>query len=455
MSIQSSSVSSPRKYKKYVKLSIALHAALLLPALALAASDPGPRGGAPAAGGPLPGLTSNEAAAFDTAADVFAEVDGVPEGLGPRFNGDSCAGCHAFPAMGGSSPPTNPQIALAHDAGANNTVPSFLSLNGPVREARFVKNPDGTPDGGVHGLFTIAGRNDAVGCNITQPDFATALRNNNVIFRVPTPTFGGGLVEMIADDDIIANAQQSANSFLGIKGVPNRSGNDGSITRFGWKAQNKSLIIFAAEAYNVEQGVTNVLFPNMRDVDQPYFNGCNFNGDPESPVEFDQPAPANLGDSSLFAVFMQFLAPPTPSTTTPGGSNSIVQGRNQFVNVGCANCHTPSFTTQRSAVAALSQKQVNLYSDLVLHHMGPGLADRVSQGNAAGDQFRTAPLWGLGQRLFFLHDGRTSNLVTAIQAHKSASGGGFPASEANKVVDRYNALSDSDKQAVLNFLRSL
>lgn len=452
MSNQASSVSSPRKV---VKLTTAVAVALLIPTVVIAASDPGVRGGGAAAGGPLPGLTPNETAYFVAGAEVFTEVDGVEEGLGPRFNLDSCAGCHAQPAMGGSSPPVNPQIAVASKNGANNTIPSFISLFGPVREARFVFDANGNPDGGVHGLFTIAGRNDAQGCNLPQPNFAAAVQNNNVIFRIPTPVFGAGLMALIADDDIIANAQQSASASLGIKGVPNFSGNDGSITRFGWKAQNKSPIIFAGEAYNVEQGVTNPLFPNMRDVPQAFFQGCNFNADPESPVEFDDPAPGNLGDSSLFAVFMEFLAPPTPSTTTPGGSNSIVQGRNQFVNIGCAKCHTPSFTTQRSPVAALSQKPANLYSDLVLHRMGPGLADRVSQGTAGGDQFRSAPLWGLGKRIFFLHDGRTTNLLTAIAAHKSAAGGGFPASEANKVVDNFNALSDSDRQAILNFLRSL
>jgi CxxC motif-containing protein (DUF1111 family) len=440
------------------KLSLAISVALLPIAAGMAATDPGVRPGA-SAGGPLAGLGNDPnnpglLQLFDFSKDVFQEVDAVPDGLGPTFNLDSCAGCHSFPAIGGTAPNINPQVALATANGARNTLPSFIGRFGPIREARFVRNPDGTPDGGVHSLFSIAGRADAPACNIPQDNFAQAVASNNVIFRIPTPTFGAGLMEMVSEEDIEANRVRSTNAALGISGKANRNGNDGTITRFGWKAQNKSLEIFSGEAYNVEIGVTNPGFPNERNVGEAN-RACLFNPLPESPVNFAEPFPDALGDVALFTIFMQFLAPPTPSTTTPGGANSIVQGRNQFVNVGCASCHTPSFTTQPSQVAALSRKPVNLYSDMLVHNMGPGLADRVSQGLAGGDEFRSAPLWGLGQRIFFLHDGRTINLLTAIQAHKSAASGGFPASEANRVVDNFNALSDSDKQAVLNFLRSL
>src|SRR5262245_33590807 len=221
--------------------------------------DPGVRGGDAGAGAPLPGLTDAERAYFNASKDVFEEVEAVADGLGPRFNLDSCAGCHSQPATGGSSPPTNPQVAVATAQGAKNVVPSFITANGPVREARFVRKPDGTPDGGVHALFVITGRSDAAGCNIRQPDFAGELARNNVVFRIPTPTFGLGLVENVADAAL--EAALAANSLqkrsLGISGRFNRSGNDGTITRFGWKAQNKSLLIFSGEAYNVEMGVTN------------------------------------------------------------------------------------------------------------------------------------------------------------------------------------------------------
>src|SRR5439155_18917496 len=121
-------------------------------------------------------------------------------------------------------------------------------------------------DGGVHGLYTIAGRSDAPGCVLAQPDFDTELGNKNVIFRIPTPTFGTGLLEAVPDDALVANlaANADAKATLGIGGALNRTGNDGTVTRFGWKAQNKSLLIFAGEAYNVEQGVSNELVPNER-----------------------------------------------------------------------------------------------------------------------------------------------------------------------------------------------
>jgi len=231
-------------------------------------------------------------------------------------------------------------------------------------------------------------------------------------------------------------------------GRPNVSGNDGTITRFGWKAQNKSLELFSGEAYNVEQGVTSDLFPQERDE----AHGCKYNSTPESPTHFDALNPLEVpSDVVKFAVFMRLLAPPAP---TPDNA-STVRGRKLFEDTGCALCHTPTLHTGRSSVAALQAKEVNLFSDLALHNMGPNLADGISQGSAAGDEFRTAPLWGLGKRIFFLHDGRTKNLLEAIKAHASTGAGVIPASEANQVVANFNALNEIDRQHVLNFLRSL
>ena len=152
---------------------------------------------------------------------------------------------------------------------------------------------------------------------------------------------------------------------------------------------------------------------------------------------------------------MRFLAPPVPSPDRPGGAASIGRGRLLFGSVGCALCHTPTLRTANAESAAFQNQPVNLYSDLLLHAMGPGLADDIVQGDAGGDEFRTAPLWGLGQRIFFLHDGRTSDLRAAIAAHRSAGNSQFGPSEANEVVNRYNSLSSSSRQDVLNFLRSL
>jgi len=146
---------------------------------------------------------------------------------------------------------------------------------------------------------------------------------------------------------------------------------------------------------------------------------------------------------------MRFLAAPTPSADQPGGAASIGRGRGTFASVGCGLCHTPSLRTGNSNVAALRDQPVNLFSDLLIHDMGVALADGISQGQAGPREFRTAPLWGLGQRLFFLHDGRTSDLVIAIRSHASDG------SEANRVVGNYLRLQEREKQDLLNFLRSL
>jgi len=430
----------------------------------LAARDPGVRPGPVATDLKLPGLTSAEQRAFDVGLEAFQEVASVkgtiPEteaGLGPRFNLDSCGGCHIQPVVGGSSPAINPQVEVAKKERAHNEIPSFIKRDGPIREARFKLNPDGTPDGGVHALFTISGRDDAPGCFLQQPDFRGAVARQNVVFRIPTPLFGLGLIESIDDDAILANMQSNSGvkQSLGIRGRanrltgrPNTSGNDGTVTRFGWKAQNKSLEIFSGEAYNVEQGVTNDLFPHERD-ETP---NCYFNATPESQTDLEaQDHLEGLSDVVKFATFMRFLAPQTPAHET----DTIVRGKKLFSDIGCAMCHTPMLHTGKSSVAALQYKEVHLFSDLMLHNMGPGLADDVSQGGASGDEFRTAPLWGLGKRIFFLHDGRTKDLLEAIQAHASGGNGVYPPSEANQVVGQFFRLGEIDKQHVLNFLRSL
>jgi CxxC motif-containing protein (DUF1111 family) len=440
------------------------------------AVDPGVRGGPSGGGGPLKGLTADEKAFFLDGQARFTDVEsvtgGTNNGLGPRFNSNQCMSCHAQPEEGGSSPAQNPMIAVATFNGAKNKVPWFITAKGPVREARF-KKANGVSDGSVHNLFVITGRADAVGCNIAQPDFLPAGNpltgqggNPNVIFRIPTPVFGAGLIESIPDSAILANKQANAtaksamgiyghaNAFL--SGNVNRNANDGTISRFGWKAQNKSLLLFASEAYNVEMGVTNQLFTQERD-ETP---GCLFNATPEDTLNFTPTSPSGgnpntavISDIEAFANFMRMLAPPAPVAATP----SAEKGRATFGKIGCAHCHTPSLTTgpkiasgsATSPSAALSNQTANLYSDLLVHHMGKGLADGITQGGAGPDEFRTAPLWGVGQRVFFLHDGRTSNLVEAIREHRSKG------SEGNKVVDNFNKLRVEEQQGVIDFLRSL
>jgi CxxC motif-containing protein (DUF1111 family) len=481
----------------------------------LLARDPGLRAGA-GAGEPVSGLTPTQAEFFNMGKVSFIEAEAVADGLGPRMNLDNCAGCHSQPATGGTTPPQNPQIALAKfNLGANaSTLPAFVSLDGPVRVVRLIRNPDGKPEGTVQPLLTIVGRPDARGCALAQSDLPAEVAKGNVAFRIPTPVYGAGLIEQIPDSTIRANQEANAarNKTLGIGGHPNivspidaafrRGRNDAtedSIARFGWKAHNRSLLVAAAEAYHDEMGITNELFP----VDLNESVTCEFTGPRYQEIKLDGLPPidsirrylnplghryplevdvlrerANAfaernppGDylantdgratvdsvSSIekFASFMRYLAPPKPSVDTPGGPGSIAKGRQMFDDVGCAACHTPTLRTGAARVAALSQQPVNLYSDLLLHDMGPGLADGVVQGQATGAEFRTSPLWGLGQRIFFLHDGRTRDLRIAIDAHRSGSAAKGDASEANTVIDRFQALAEADKQDLLNFLRSL
>lgn len=423
--------------------------------------DPGVRSGTSGAGNPLPGLTTGEAAFFATGKEDFSEAEGVGDGLGPRFNLDGCAGCHAQPAIGGSSPATNPQVTVAQAFGARNVVPSFIRPNGPIREARFKRNPDGSPDGGVHALFVISGRVDstgnATGCTAVQEDFERQVANRNIIFRIPTPVFGAGMIEMIKDSTLAANlsANTTAKAQLGISGRLNHNGNDGTVSRFGWKAQNQSLLLFSGEAYNVEMGISNEIFQSERDQNPT----CQFASVPNDSQLFDNTAgfPALITAIENFANFQRFLDQPQPVASFGSVSAaSITRGKGVFSDIGCALCHTPSLqTSDVAAVTALRNKTANLYSDVALHNMGPGLADDIAQGGAGGDEFRTAPLWGLGQRIFFLHDGRTSDLVEAIHQHRSAANANYRASEANAVINKYDLLPDASKRDLLNFLRSL
>jgi len=435
------------------------------------------------------------------------------QGLGPAFNGNSCFICHSQPTIGGSSPSVNPQVALATLHGATNTVPSFVTSNGPIREARFIldlaNDPSGsTLDGGVHELFSIQGRTDApAGCSLAQPDFATAVSQGNLITRIPIPVFGEGFVENVTDATLQANlaTNTGAKNNLGIFGRFNTNGNDGTITRFGWKAQNKSMLLFAGEAANVELGVSNELFQNEK------VPGSNCAGaTPEDntavivPTAF--PVGGNLSgaqaaseissDIENFAFFMRFNGSPSQcdfaSTVDPvtgaavcnALSANALAGQALFgtasnSGIGCVLCHTSQLTTGPATVPKFNNANFEPYSDFALHHMGSNLTDGVSQGLAGPDEFRTAPLWGLGQRLFFLHDGRCSDLVCAIEFHGSSTancatvitgaqaftvnGVAFSpgietracGSEANIVVNNFNALTVTQKQQLLDFLRSL
>jgi CxxC motif-containing protein (DUF1111 family) len=502
-----------RSGMKTVKLIpvLAFLAALFLPGLTFAQKDPGVRTGdvngqpkatmmSPAA---LPSVSTTDGSMqfFVNAQGRFQDAEAVNNGtsnnvgLGPRFNFNSCSGCHIQPAVGGTGPAVNPQFtAIANGiAGSTNSIPDFITANGPTREVRFPfflgqsGNPnihdrrEGrgerdrqlSPNGGVEDLFTVSGRTDVPPgkcSNLPQPDFATAEAANNIIFRIPTPLFGAGLIENLDDSTLLANQAAQAGNIFGISGAFNRNGNDGTISRFGWKAQNKSLLLFAGEANNVEKGIANEIFPQDRPLPEeemstglpPDCLNLSGFGYPEDTTNFGATAVSDPfatsasvpSDIVMYAIFMRFLAPPIPVTPTPGtpGATSVANGQALFTSVGCASCHTPTInSTQPSSFLPndLGSKPVNAFSDLEIHHMGVRLADNVSQGGAGGDQFRTAPLWGLGQRIFLLHDGRTTDLLQAIEAHASRG------SESTQVEQNFDVLTPSQKQDLLNFLRSL
>jgi CxxC motif-containing protein (DUF1111 family) len=486
--------------------------------------DPGVRGGPPGGGRPLPGLTAVEAGIFDEGVQRMIQLEAVCDdcsdltvgthvdsalanlmtstnsaGLGTRFNGDQCSACHNQPELGGSGgfmvpnpaaapgqrrPPENPMFDLIpHRKGGTNVVPSFITRFGPIREVRFARKADGSPDGGVHQLFTIAGRTDVfpagqVGtCTsavLPQPDFESEFRRGNLRFRIPLQLFGLGIIDGIQDREILARHQATASirASLGIAGIPNRSGNDGTITKFGWKAQNKSLAIFSGEAYNVEMGVTNDVFPQAVD-ETPECTADK--SEPNDILRTDADETRNQSyfspqhqapDWLMFSMFMRLLDAPQPAVM----SASARHGQELFgtgagaPGVGCFACHSPTLVTPpRSETPALENLTAHPYSDLMIHHMGRNLADDITQGLATGDMFRTTPLWGVGQRRFFLHDGRTDDLLKAIYTHYSpamdcdsaAEATCYGPSEANTAIRHFAALQAPDQQAILDFLRAL
>jgi CxxC motif-containing protein (DUF1111 family) len=340
-------------------------------------------------------------------------------------------------------------MAAAH--GATNSIPAFLKADGPVLAVRVKRNPGAIESGSVLPLFTVSGRADAYGCALDQPSFVDT---RNLSFRIPTPLYGAGLIDNIPDAAILANLESQATEkrALGIGGRPN-IGASGAAGKFGWKAQHHSLTSFAEEAYQTEMGVRTGSYYRR----EPLNKGCYAvydaaYDDPNFAPSYDQSEGSSV---MLFTEFMRFLDAPRSVHEFPGAlPESIRNGRRLFERAGCALCHTPSLRTgSQSNLSALNERDAPLYSDLLLHRMGPKLEDGVIQGRAQADEFRTAPLWGVGQRVFLLHDGRTTNLLTAILEH--ASGDTQAQSEASAVVVRFHQLSPAEQQDLLNFLRSL
>lgn len=359
-------------------------------------------------------LTGTESAEFQEGLTAFQSAEDAADGLGPVFNAPSCVSCHSAGATGGAAPDTTVALVTRIGGIVDGKYSDLVEFGGPVLQARSLRELDASYP---------------IGPEVVPPEAQF------VSHRTTTPLFGLGLIEAIPDSTILAGA--SAAKPDGIKGranmVTNPINGKTEVGRFGWKAQVSNLEVFAGDAYLNEMGITTPLFPHEN----------NPQGQPIPPELDAANDPEDTEDAQLFAAYMRFLAPPVRSETT---FPAISVGEETFQQIGCASCHTPAMTTGDNASPALSNKIVRLYSDLLLHRIGADLADGIVQGQAEGDMFKTAPLWGISQRKFLLHDGRATTIEDAISFH-----GG----EALQVKQRFNSLPAEKQKSLVNFVKTL
>jgi len=362
---------------------------------------------------PLSGLTDEQLTLFQKGLMEFSRERTPETGLGPIFNEASCANCHRDPAVGGID--NNLEVVETQiGTEIGEAFDPMETLGGPLLQNRGIgEEIEGCPTGEV------------------IPGEATFVS----IRQIP-PVFGAGLIEAIPDSIILENADPGDADGNGISGRANFSSSE-TLTRFGWKANIPDLDTFSGGALLLEMGITNPFNPDFTMVEQlpqgqQIPEGCDLLGEPESSLEVVE----------AIAAFQRFLAPPPRGRIT----DEVNSGEVVFFDTGCADCHITSLRTGEHEIEVLRNKDVELFSDLLLHDMGEELADGIEVGNAKGNEFRTAPLWGLGARTFFLHDGRTNSLTEAIQAH-----GG----ESEKVRDRFLSLSQQEVEVLLAFLNSL
>jgi CxxC motif-containing protein (DUF1111 family) len=365
---------------------------------------------------PFEGLTPAEAAAFAEGDGQFGKPFAIAEGLGPIFNNISCASCHSGDGRG------LPENVLTRFSLAGDPA---LDLGGPQLQERAIPGAESE----------------------RLPAGAETSR------RLPPPVFGAGLIEAIPAASILALADPSDANGDGISGRPNLvtppafvpgsepGGGPGlQLGRFGRKAQVSTLLQQVVDAYHQDIGVTTDFRPeeNANPLASRATEAADRVADPELPA------------SAVRAViaYLRLLAPPAPGADSPARA----RGRQMFANLACASCHVPSLRTGPHVTRALSERDVVLYSDLLLHDMGDGLADYRPDGSANGREWRTAPLWGLrvmrdflrGQA-FLLHDGRARGVEEAILLH-----GG----EAQAARDAFAALPAADRAALLDFVES-
>lgn len=367
----------------------------------------------PAPGDALAGVTPAEFELFNLGLEDFLEVEDPEEGLGPAFNGTSCGGCHNVPAVGGISPVAELRAGKVDADG---------------RYADF--DPDA---GSLFQLFSIPSH----GCQVVIPSDA-----NVIARRVPIPVFGGGLVDAIPDETLLALEDPLDLDRDGVSGraaiVEDLATGELRVGRFGWKAQHASLLVFGADAYLNEMGITSDLFPREQSfgIAPELMRLCDPIPDPEDVAD---PATGRRGIDN-FESFMRFLAP-----VARGPVDAEVQlGEQTFDAIGCAACHIPVLHTGPSANPLFDRQPVALYADLLLHDVGTG--DGIAQAAAAANEVRTPALWGLRFRRPLLHDGRAATVTDAISAH-----GG----EALLAREGFEALGPAARAAVVAFLGSL
>jgi CxxC motif-containing protein (DUF1111 family) len=368
---------------------------------------------------PFDGLTPAEHAAFVRGDAAFEEEFLAANGLGPIFNNTACGACH--PGDGRAAPRA-----------------TFKLFGRAQSDSFYLLDEYGGPqlqDRSIPGV----------------PPETLPVEANAVSVRAAPPVFGVGLIEYIPVADILANEDLNDANGDGISGrahwvtapdwVPADvigGGSGSQLGRFGLKANTSSLLQQVARAYHQDIGITTDFIPLEN-----YPATSTAPGD----VIADPELPAATVQDVVF--YIRMLAPPKRGEITP----EVQQGEALFTQSGCVGCHIPKFKTGSSSFQALAFKEVELYSDLLLHDMGPELADQFIDGDAAGSEWKTKPLWGLGRTPdalggvpYYLHDSRTSDLTTAIMLH-----GG----EAQKSREKFAALSPEQRKAVLAFLNSL
>jgi CxxC motif-containing protein (DUF1111 family) len=364
-------------------------------------------------GMPLAGLTPAEFSEFRLGQEDFTEVEAAEEGLGPAFNGTSCAVCHNLPAIGGGGVMLELRAGYREDSG----------------ETRGLNPADDTL---IH-MLSVPNH----GCQPQMPDDV-----NVIARRAPIPLFGAGLVEAIPDDALLALEDPSDRNRDGVSGraalITDVATGNRRVGRFGWKSQHATLLAFGADAYRNEMGITNDLFPveSAYGVSDGQMRLCDPFPDPEDRRD------ARTGRRGIdnFESFMRLLAPIPRSHV----DDVTRDGERIFAAIGCAACHVASFETGASANPLFNRKRVELFSDLLLHDVGTG--DGIRQGAAMASEIRTPALWGVRLRRPLLHDGSAATISDAIERHSG---------EAALARRGYAQLASEDRDRLLAFLRSL